>query len=91
MNSIFMTERIAVIIPNLHSPIIDRVLESLETQTKSIDEVIVVGLDRHNLIKTTPKVRFISTGQPVSPAEARNIGMANSSADIFSWPCRWFV
>lgn len=69
-------DSISVVIPNLHSPIIDQVIGALRSQLwLSPDfEVIVVGLDKHGLVRNDTMVRMISTGAPASPARARNIG-----------------
>jgi len=68
---------VSIIIPNLDSPVIDRVQEALKGQCASVEEeieVLVVGLDSPNLVKEIDRVRFISTGKPVPPSRARNIG-----------------
>lgn len=67
---------ISVIIPNLHSPIVDQTIESVLRQ--EIDkpfEVIVVGMDKWGLVEKFPEVQFIGTPKPVGAAEARNIGI----------------
>jgi hypothetical protein len=63
---------ISVVIPNLHSPIIDRVVGALQQQTIAPHEIIVVGQDRHQRIPST--VRSITTDRPVPAAHARNLG-----------------
>src|SRR3954453_23447533 len=65
---------ISIVIPNLHSPLIGKVIQALASQTArgSIHEVIVVGQDRYDQIPAD--VRFIPTPQPISPAAARNLG-----------------
>lgn len=67
---------VTVIIPNLHSPIIDRVIAALRNQQwlPPNFEILVVGLDKHQLVQDDAVVRLISTGVPASPARARNIG-----------------
>ncbi len=67
---------ISVIIPNLHSPLIGDVIDSIAAQTERrlISEILVVGQDRHGLVK--PPARHIETLQPVSAARARNLGAA---------------
>lgn len=68
--------RISVVIPNLHSPIVDQTIESvLSQQTDLLFEVIVVGMDQWGLVEKYPEVRFIKTPTPVGAAEARNIGI----------------
>jgi cellulose synthase/poly-beta-1,6-N-acetylglucosamine synthase-like glycosyltransferase len=65
---------ISVIIPNLHSPIIDQVIRSVEEQTLSYQdiEIIVVGQDQYGLVPH--HVPFIVTQQPMAAAQARNLG-----------------
>ncbi|MEO7911932.1 MAG: glycosyltransferase family A protein, partial [Roseiflexaceae bacterium] len=72
---------ISIIIPNLHSPLIDQVIAALAVQTAhaSIREVIVVGQDRYRRIPAD--VRFIPTPQPISPAAARNLGARLAGGD----------
>lgn len=72
---------ISVIIPNLHSPIIDQVVHSIDYQTSrsKIDEIIVVGQDRYKLV---PKhVHFVDTPQPLCAAAARNLGAHFAQSD----------
>jgi len=74
---------VSVIIPNLHSPIIDRTIESVLAQKTSHPfEVIVVGMDRYDLVTKYEEVKFIKTAQPVSAGEARNIGIHESEGKI---------
>lgn len=93
-----MKTRVSIIIPNLHSPIIDQVLAAVRSQEFDISqvEVLVVGLDGPGLVKTDKLVRFICTGIPVPPAVARNIGAREANGDIFCFldadcipHCRW--
>ncbi len=75
---------VSVIIPNLNSPIIDRVLLALQNQEYDMSkvEVLVVGLDELRLVANTQMARMISTGVPKQPAVARNIGARSSQGDI---------
>ncbi|MEO7908691.1 MAG: glycosyltransferase [Roseiflexaceae bacterium] len=73
---------VSVIIPSLHSPIIDRVVDSLRAQTYPPLEIIVVGLDRDQRLAGRAELRFIDTGRPISPAAARNAGAALAQGDI---------
>ena len=67
---------ISVIIPNLHSPMIDQTIESVLAQnTEQSFEIIVVGMDKFSLVEKFPEVHFIKTPKPVGAAEARNIGI----------------
>jgi GT2 family glycosyltransferase len=72
---------ISVVIPNLHSPLIDQVVDALERQTarQLISEIIVVGQDRYG--RVLPGVRFVETPQPLSAAAARNLGAKLASGD----------
>jgi glycosyltransferase involved in cell wall biosynthesis len=71
--------QISIIIPNLHSEIINQTIESVLSQSTSYDfEIIVVGMDKYGLVEQYPRVKFIRTPTPVGPAEARNIGIRHS-------------
>lgn len=74
---------ISIIIPNLHSPLIGAVLAALRVQTAIADihEIIVVGMDRHNLIVPDDLVRSFDTERPISPAAARNYGAELATGD----------
>ena len=72
----------SVIIPSLHSPIIDRVVDSLRAQTCPPLEIIVVGMDRAGRLAGRTDLRFVDTGRPISPAAARNAGAALARAPI---------
>ena len=70
------SDQVSIIIPNLHSPVIGEVLDALRSQGRGVDwvEVLVVGLDGHGQVQEDDLVRFISTGEAVVPAQARNLG-----------------
>jgi GT2 family glycosyltransferase len=72
---------VSIIIPNLHSPVIDQVLAALQQQTcrQQIKEIIVVGQDRHGLIP--PDVTYIETPRPISAAAARNLGVQHAMGE----------
>lgn len=80
-----MRTRVSIVIPNLHSPIIDRVLTAVRSQEFDLSqvEVIVVGLDGPGLVKTDGLTRFISTNVPVPPSTARNVGAREAKGEIF--------
>lgn len=74
--------KISVIIPNLHSPIVDQTLESVLVQEIDLPyEVIVVGQDKYNLVERYKEVQFIQTPEPVGAAEARNIGIRQARGE----------
>ncbi len=70
------TPHVSVIVPNLHSSVVGRTLDSLHAQDFSEPfEIIVVGQDRYGIIREDAQTRFIVTPEPVAPAAARNIGI----------------
>ncbi len=75
---------VSIIIPSLHSPVVDRALDSLKAQTYDLGraEVLVVGQDRHQLIVEDALVCFIPTECPVIQAIARNIGAQQAQGDV---------
>lgn len=77
---------LSVIIPNLNSPIIDRVVQSvLEQQTALVFEIIVVGMDQPQLIPTDPRVQIIDTAVPTPAARARNLGAEIAHGKVFAF------
>ena len=74
----------SVVIPNLNSLIIQHTIASLEQQTYPHDdfEVLVVGIDKYNLIRESNLIGFDASDQPLSPAKARNRGAAKTSGEI---------
>lgn len=75
--------RISVIIPTLHAPSLGAVLAALADQTAVPHEVIVVGQDRYGFTSAYPLVQLIETAQPIPPAQARNLGAAQASGEIY--------
>lgn len=75
--------RVAVIIPNLHSPVIDEVIAAVLAQAEAAAEldIWVVGQDRYGKIPSHPRVHVLITPEPVYPGVARNLGAAQVSAD----------
>lgn len=74
---------VSVIIPNLHSPVIDQVIAALLRQTcaSQLCDILVVGQDCHGLVSTgrpDPRVRFVQTPRPVQQGLARNIGATHA-------------
>lgn len=72
--------QISIIIPVLHSPLIEKTLISLECQNFDLEkvEIILVGLlNAESIIKPTSKWQFIRTD--VSVGEARNLGIEASA------------
>ena len=74
----------SVIIPNLNSPTIDKTIISLENQAinQKWFEVIIVGMDTHNLIIENELIKFIRSRNPMSPAKARNVGAKQANGEI---------
>ena len=74
----------SIIIPNLNSPIIDKTINSLIEQDTDINfEIIVVGMDKFNLIQSDiNQVKFIKTKKPTPPAIARNMGASIAKGDF---------
>lgn len=72
---------ISVVIPNLHSPLIDQVVQALECQTlrSQIADIVVVGQDRYGRVPAN--IRFVATEQPRSAAATRNLGASLVSSD----------
>jgi len=77
--------KISIIIPNLNSPIINQTIDSFLHQISLYPfEIIVVGIDKYNIIEKYSKrlVRFIETDKPTPPAIARNLGANTSTGDL---------
>jgi glycosyltransferase involved in cell wall biosynthesis len=72
---------ITVIIPNLHSPTVDKTIDSILNQKLDLSfEIIVIGLDKYGLLKKfTGRITSIDTSIPVKPGTARNLGVARSN------------
>ena len=79
--------RLSVVVPLLHTPMIGRTLAALERQTldQAEYEVIVVGMDKHELVRSSPSVRFDRSERPLSPAAARNRGVAQAGGEIVAF------
>lgn len=73
---------VSVIIPNLHSPHLGAVIEALHRQSVRPLEVIIVGQDRFGFACNDGIVRFINSPSPLSPAQARNVGIAYAHGEI---------
>lgn len=69
----------SVIIPNLNSPLVDRVVAALRAQTRPdlLGEIIIIGQDAPGLVPQD--VCFIPTPVLVAAATARNLGAAYAS------------
>ncbi len=87
---------VSVIVPNLHSPYLGEVIDELHRQSIRPREVIIVGQDRYGFARNDGMVRFINSPVPLSPAQARNVGVAYAQGDICAFldsdcvPCaRW--
>ncbi len=75
--------RLAVIIPNWHSPVLDDVIAALLAQADASLEVWVVGQDRYGKVPHHPQVHSLMTPQPVYPGVARNLGAAQTEAEAY--------
>jgi GT2 family glycosyltransferase len=78
-----MSLRAAVVIPSLDSPWIDRTLAGLRVQAIPGPEieVIVVGRDGTGLVPRDGSLRFLASPEPLNPAQARNRGVATTTAE----------
>lgn len=72
----------SVIIPTLHSPMLDQVIEALRRQTVRPLEVIIVGQDRYGFAQNDGWVRFFPTLHPVAPALASNLAIAYARGEV---------
>jgi glycosyltransferase involved in cell wall biosynthesis len=79
--------RFSVIVPNLHSPKVHLTVKSLVQQQfdPARYEVIVVGMDKYNLIQAGERVSFDRSARPLSPAEARNRGAKQARGEILAF------
>jgi GT2 family glycosyltransferase len=78
-----MVPSVSVVIPSLNAPTLPDTLAALYRQrcADAIAEIIVVGRDDQGLLRSHPRLRFVETPVPLSPAAARNLGAAMSSGD----------
>jgi GT2 family glycosyltransferase len=70
--------RASIVIPDLDSPLVGETLAALagDGLPDAETEVIVVGRDRPGLVPRDGRVRFLESEEPLSPAAARNRGIA---------------
>jgi GT2 family glycosyltransferase len=75
---------VAVVIPSLNSPIIDRVLASVlgQEQVERVEAIFVIGQDAPGLLQPDKRVHFIETERPILAAAARNRGIEASTAEL---------
>jgi glycosyltransferase involved in cell wall biosynthesis len=77
------SQRISVVIPSLDSPVVDRVIRSVRSQSgRTPDEILVVGRDARGLVPRDGLVRLIETPTAVKPGTARNLGAAEATGDL---------
>jgi GT2 family glycosyltransferase len=77
-------KNVSIIIPDLHSPVIGRTLDSLRAQVYDLRgvEVLVVGQDKYQLVHEDELIRFIPTQHPVIQSIARNTGSRQARGDL---------
>ncbi|MBS1250300.1 MAG: putative mycofactocin biosynthesis glycosyltransferase MftF [Chloroflexi bacterium] len=77
----------SIIIPTLNAPFLGKTLTSLQEQTlgPKAFEVIVVGLDEAGIVQEFKDIRFLSNGEPLSPARARNWGSEAAQGEILAF------
>lgn len=75
--------KFSIVIPNLNSPVIDKVIKAIQHQQRSLHdvEVIIIGQDKYGLIEPEMRVQFIQTG-PTAPAKARNLAWKQAKGEI---------
>ncbi|PKO05981.1 MAG: hypothetical protein CVU41_09330 [Chloroflexi bacterium HGW-Chloroflexi-3] len=76
---------LSIIIPNLHSPIIDRTIQSLlDQKTDYSYEIIIIGQDKFNLTGNFIRedIIFLETEKPTPPGIARNMGVSQSKGNF---------
>lgn len=86
---------VSIVIPNLNSPVIGRVLEAVRCQAAAAAacpgahgrpvgavEVLVVGLDEPGLVDAGGVVRKLDSDRPLPPAQARNRGLEAAQGEI---------
>lgn len=76
---------VSIIIPVLNSPLIGTVCCGLMEQLRDDDnaEIVIVGVDDHNLIPEDARIRFIATDRLTNAAVKRNIGMIKAKGELF--------
>jgi GT2 family glycosyltransferase len=74
---------IAIIIPNLHSSVIDKVITAVLAQATKDLEVWVVGQDGYGKVPMHPQVHTLVTPEPIFPGAARNLGAQQVAADAY--------
>ena len=76
-----MPARVSIVIPNLDSPWIDRTLAALRLQNAPSREreVFVIGRDAPGLVPRDTALHFLESREQLNPAQARNLGVAESS------------
>ncbi len=82
-----VVHRLSIVVPNLHSPVIGRTLKSLKSQIcgQAEVEIIVVGMDKHDLVCPNNVVRFVKTPAPLCAAAARNLGIAHATGNVIAF------
>jgi cellulose synthase/poly-beta-1,6-N-acetylglucosamine synthase-like glycosyltransferase len=74
----------SVVVPNRDSLTVAQTLKGLEQQSLNRwrYDVVIVGTDRHGVVRESPGVRFDRSDRALSPAQARNRGAARAIGDV---------
>jgi GT2 family glycosyltransferase len=75
---------VAIVIPSLNSPIINKVVAAViaQAQFERVEGLFVIGQDKAGLLEPDERIRFIETERPILAAAARNRGITASKAEI---------
>ncbi len=78
-----MPPKTSVIIPNLDSPLVGHTIDGVRSQEGAGDvEILVVGRDGPRAVPRDGSVRFLETESKLSPAAARNLGVAEATGEL---------
>ena len=76
--------KFSVVIPNLHSPVLDQTLAALATQTwpREQTDVVVVGPDRYGYTARFPFVIHLDPPAAKGASAARNVGIRATEGEV---------